>query len=118
MFNMETVDAYQLGLHMHAALRRRAGMNEAQWNKVLQSGRITGSKLLASQSGVSLRTLGRALRAKPESGSRIRLNQADMLLIAAGYGPETLDSLAPQQLPGWAYGLSDGCSHVDPAWGI
>ena len=115
---MVSVDAYPLGCLLHSALRRRAGLCEEEWQAECSKGRIPGSKLLATQSGVSLRTLGRALRAGPQDKLRIRLEFADQLLLAAGYGPEALQSVEPLRLPGWAYGLSEDCLHVDPQWGI
>lgn len=115
---METVEAHRLGRLLDAELRRRSGLTEAEWRQVCASGKIPGSKHLAVQSGVSLRSVGRALRACPGDGLRMRLDHADQLLMACGYGPETLHELYDDHLPGWAYGLSEDCLHVDPAWGI
>lgn len=113
-----------MGVLLDECLRRRAGSTPEEWRRECEKGRIPGSKLLASQSGtasrdpVSLRTLGRALRARPGDGVRIRIEHADQLLMAAGYGPEALQSICPLEFPGWAYALSEECLHVDPDWGI
>ena len=115
---MESVDAYPLGRLLEECLRSRSGLDQDKWHEACSGGRIPGSKLLADQADVSLRTLGRALRATKKDGLRIRLSFADRLLMAAGYGPEALHEVEPLELPDWAYGISEDCLHVDPAWGI
>lgn len=115
---MNSIDGHLLSGLLHDALRRRSGLSEDEWQQECAKGRIPGSKLLATQADVSGRTVGRALRAKPGDGTRIRTHLADQLLQAAGYGPETLHEIAPLEFPCWAYGISCDCLHVDPEWGI
>lgn len=110
---MEYVPAAKVAEYLEEALAKFQGVSLEEYRaQARQLGYWPGSKELAHKAGISLRGLGRILRADPP---HLKTEKADRVLVAAGVSPLALAQLlqsCQSNYEGWEIGYAADVIHL------